>query len=196
MTRLFPFLAVVCAAFAVPAFAAPVPKHLMKDPPLSFPTAVGTKWVYEGDFGEHTQVISKVEDKGGAKIVTTEHVLADGKRSPHMVQSISEQGVYLIAERGVAYEEPWLMVKLPHRDGQTWSIKAKRGTLDFDSTVTAGPFENVRVPAGEFTAARVEVEFWTVVGPRSKVTYWFAHGVGLIRMDDSTKLKSFKPGKN
>lgn len=80
--------------------AAPVPFHLMpKDPPLAFPTKVGTTWVYEGNGGTQTITISEVtEEKDGAKLVTTERVLEDGKRAPHMVRRISGAGVFILSE--------------------------------------------------------------------------------------------------
>src|SRR4051812_19176427 len=40
--------------------AAPVPKHLMKDEPY-WPTAVGTKWVYQQGEREATEEITKAE---------------------------------------------------------------------------------------------------------------------------------------
>ena len=49
MTR--SLLTIVGLAVAIPLAGAPVPTHLMpKDPPLAFPTCVGTKWVYDHNF--------------------------------------------------------------------------------------------------------------------------------------------------
>lgn len=195
MTRSLPLLAVVSAAVTIPALAAPVPKHLMpKDPPLPFPTTVGTTWVYVGSSGEQTIVISAVEDKDGAKLVTTEYVSADGKRSPHMVQYVSEKGLFLVAERGKKYDSSWCILKWPHREGDAWETQLK-GPFDGRGTMTAGPLEKVKVPAGEFTAGRVEWELSLRNQPPSKSTYWYARGIGLVRLDDHMLLKSFTPGK-
>jgi hypothetical protein len=53
--------------------------------------------------------------------------------------------------------------------------------------------ERVKVPAGEFVAARVE---WDVA-PGQTVTYWYARGVGLVRQDGTPNrtLESFTPGR-
>jgi hypothetical protein len=75
MPRRLVISAVLLLGLLAFAPAAPVPKHLMpKDPPLTFPTTVGTKWVYELPNGsEQTIVISEVkEEKDGAKVVTME----------------------------------------------------------------------------------------------------------------------------
>lgn len=186
--------AVVLGTLALLAFAlgrspaAPVPTHLMpKDTPFSYPTTVGTTWVYDLGGREDTRTISKVEDKDGAKLVTTEHVLADGKRSHHMTLSVSAKGVFLVAEQGRTYETPWCIFKLPHKEGDTWKTEGHGGNM------TAGPMEKVKVADGEVTAARVE---WDV-GDGRVASYWYAHGVGLVKMAGaaSIRLKSFTPGK-
>ena len=71
-----------------------------------------------------------------------------------MVQLITRDGLYLVSEAGTKYDKPCLMVKLPHREGETWSEHAK-GAVECRITKRAGPWEKVRVPAGEFTAARI-----------------------------------------
>jgi hypothetical protein len=197
MPRLLTLLVGLTVAF--PLVAAPVPAHLMpEDPPLAFPTRVGTTWVYEGNYGKQTIAISEVtEERDGAKLVTTAYVGEDGKRTPHMVQRISAEGVFLVAEGGKRYVEPWCILKLPHRVGQKWEARHRRvgEELEFVDQMTAGPIEKVRVAAGEFSAARVDREI-PFRGAVIKGTYWYAHGIGLIRLDDDMKLKSFALGKD
>jgi hypothetical protein len=151
--------------------------------------------VYEGTYGKRVITITDVkEEKDGAKLVTTELVQADGKRTPYMVQRISSAGVFLVAEGGNNYAEPWCILKLPHREGQSWETRYRYVNQASDSVyqMTAGPFENVRVDAGEFTAARVDWSFGT---PGSPLPYWYAHGVGLVRLSEGMKLTSFTLGK-
>jgi hypothetical protein len=179
---------------AIPLAAAPVPDHLMqKDPPLAFPTKVGTKWVYEVGDETWVIVISKVEEKDGAKLVTTERVHEDGRREPLTVESISEEGMSIISASGLDYDKPWPFVKLPYREGWTWEVKVMwSDRIGFRGTMTAGPWEKVRVPAGEFTAARIEEDR----GKDCKVSSWFVHRVGLVQRGNDWKLKSFTPGKD
>ena len=168
--------------------AAPVPTHLMpKEPPCFYPTAVGTTWVYDCGGGRtETWALAKVEEKHGAKLLTTEFVLADGTRSHHMTLSVGDKGVYLVAERGATYEKPWCICKLPHKEGDAWQ------TEGHGADMASGPLERLKTPAGEFTAVRVD---WGVNGATAK--YWYAQGVGLVRMSGGATLdlKSFTPGK-
>ena len=128
--------------------------------------------------------------------MTTEFVLEGGGRTPHMVQAVSGKGVFLVAEGGQEYDAPWCRVMLPHREWQAWETKLTGRGLGVTNTTTAGPWERVKVPAGEFTAARVEWDFvGGAAGPR-KTTFWYAHGIGLVRMNDTMRLKSFTPGQD
>jgi hypothetical protein len=181
-------VAVGCVAVGVEHLAAaPVPKHLMpKDPPFNYPATVGSTWVYEFPNGrEETIQIAKVEEKDGAKLITTEYVGAGGNRH-HMTQSFSSAGVFLVAEGGRTYPTPWCIFKLPHKEGDTWKTAGHGGDM------TAGPMEKVKVGAGEITAARVD---WDLGG--TPVKYWYADGIGLVKMEGGANkgLKSFTRGK-
>jgi hypothetical protein len=190
---------VIAALFALPfAPAAPVPTHLFpKDAPLVIPTKVGTTWVYECDGREKTLAITSAEGKNGAVHVTTEWIARDGTRFPHMVVTVSEQGVFLVAEQGHTYHAPWCILKLPHRRGQEWETRVgKGGDAPQIGKMMSGPWEQVKVPAGEFTAARVEWRY--PIGEKNvppTVTYWYAGGIGLVRLGNSMKLKSFTPAR-
>ena len=190
LTALFPLV-----TFVPLALAAPVPTHLMpRDPPLTFPTAVGTKWVYElPGGGEQTIVISAVkEEKDGSKLVTMEYE-EDGKRAPYQVRRVSDRGIFVLTDGGRKYEEPLCLVKLPHRAGATWDTNLRQvgDTDDQKGRRTAGAFEAIRVPAGRFSAASVK---WEIDGGREG-TNWYVNGIGLVKAGDSMALKSFTVGK-
>lgn len=194
MIRLLPtaFSLVAIVSFA---FAAPVPTHLMpRDPPLNFPTTVGTKWVYKlANGGEQTIVISAVkEEKDGSKLVTTEYV-EDGKRTPHQVKRVSTQGVFVLVDGEQKFEEPLCLVRFPHREGRTWETchRLVGEMAESKGRRVAGPFEQIRVPAGTFSVARIEWEL--NAGPKG--TNWYANGIGLVKGSKYMELKSFTPGK-
>jgi hypothetical protein len=190
-------LAAVFALSALVSFvsAAPVPKHLMpRDPPLTFPTTVGTKWVYELPGGrEQTIVISAVkEEKDGSRVVTMEY-LEDGKRTPYQVRRVSTRGIFVLVDGTQKYEEPLCIVRLPHREGQTWaaSLRSAGNTDGPKGQRVAGPFEQVRVPAGNFSAACIK---WELNGGQTG-TNWYVNGIGLVKGTNYMELKSFTPGK-
>jgi hypothetical protein len=190
LTALFSLVALVSF---VPA--APVPTHLMpRDPPLAFPTTVGTKWVYElPSGGEQTIVISEVkEEKDGSKVVTMEYV-EGGKRTPYQVRRVSNQGIFVLVDGVQKYEEPLCIVRLPHREGETWETNLRHvGNMDERSgRRVAGPFEQVRVRAGEFSAARIAWE----LNDGQTGTNWYVNGIGLVKGTNFMELKSFTPGK-
>ncbi|MBM3983486.1 MAG: hypothetical protein FJ304_25095 [Planctomycetes bacterium] len=143
-------------------------------------------WTYKTDAGEETVRIVKVEEKDGATLITTEHIRAGDLPPYHTTVSIRPTGVFLVAEDGRTYRAPWCVFKLPHKDGDTWKTDGHGGDMK------AGPTEKLKLPFGEVVAGRIE---WSV-GNRP-VTYWFAHGIGLVKMQGAAnkELKSITYGK-
>ena len=191
------FLAVLLVPVVVVALApaAPVPKHLMKNrgPAYYYPTTVGAKWVYDDNGRDHVLVISKVEDRKAAKVVTVEH--DDGKRrTVDEVMEVSEGGLARLACGGEPFGVPLVMLKGPFRAGTTWENK----TAGIEGTDTIGAVETIKVPAGTFEAVRVDAEYTLANQPMS-YTAWYAPNVGLLKMTEGDKvlwlLKSFTPGK-
>ncbi|MBA4066154.1 MAG: hypothetical protein C0501_21040 [Isosphaera sp.] len=167
--------------------AAPVPTHLMpKADPLYFPTRVGAGWVYVTDTGkELRRGVTAVKDGDGGKVVTT----ADDTFG-NADWLVSEKGLWMTGMAGRACDPPTLMLKLPHAAGATWQAAGCGGQKG--AFAAHGPDE-VEVPAGKFRAVRVEIEW----NPNTKVTFWFAPGVGVVKNAGTIRmgLKSFTPGK-
>ena len=192
------FCITIAVSVATIAPAAPVPTHLMPSvPPLAIPTKLGTTWVYDHDGEEKTLVISRSEEVETGRLVTTEWLGADGTRTPYWVMSVTKDDVRLVAQLGEMNDAPWCFIKLPHRSGKTWEVRFSHSGREFKGMIAARPMERIKVPAGEFSAARIDCVFisegWV---DELKVTCWFAHGVGLVQMDENRKLKSFTPGKD
>ncbi len=164
--------------------AAPVPTHLMpKEPPCFYPTAVGTTWVYDRGNSEETITISKVENKDGGKLITTEYIKAGGQqRSHHMTQLVTAEGVFLVAEHGNTYAKPWCIFKLPHKEGDTWE------TEGHGKGMRSGSVEKVKMPVGELEAARAD---WDL-GDGRIGSYWYVRGVGLVGMGGAGTTKNLK----
>src|SRR5262245_18192564 len=76
---------------------APMPRE---SPPTYFPTAVGTKWVYEWTIDgrkekDVTEVVAAVEEgKDGAKVVTVHRALPE-RTYPFQKWEVSERGLLL-----------------------------------------------------------------------------------------------------
>jgi len=175
------FAAVVWCA---PLAAAPVPKGA-EQKPLYFPTAVGAKWVYETSDGElETAVVSAVE-KGEDGSLTVSRAGADGTRVAYTKTVVSVHG--LRRDDNANAKSGWLL-KTNVKAGDAWDSPDGKRTV-------YGP-EEVKVPAGTFTALRVE---WEQFG--ASYTSWYAPGVGEVKrvrkLDDTETvvraLKSFRP---
>lgn len=188
-------VSVALAAALGSAAAAPVPKDPPKPPPLYFPTTVGTRWVYEVDGEERTEVVTAVEHKAKERvwIVSVGRVDKDGTVTAAEAWEVSHQGLVLVKGRGDRESRPFQFLKLPHRANEKWALHPD-AQLDF-RCVALGP-RRVKVPAGEFEAVGVEV----YAGDALLTTRWYAPGVGLVRVGDDKEtrraLKSFTPGKN
>jgi hypothetical protein len=190
---LVPFVCVPLLLPAAPASrAAPVPRAADK-PVYYFPTRVGTKWVYD-EKGGHEECYGKIvtasEEKDGRLIVTVKTTSADFAEDLSIAQyAVSKDGLFAIAynlnaeEPLVKHDEPYLLLKLPHKDGNTWENETDKL---FRRKPVAKKVETVKVPAGTFEAIRVEA---------GEIVNWYAPGVGLVKHEwgrVSVTMKSFE----
>lgn len=206
MVRIFA-VALLPVAFAALAPAAPVPKHLMKGPVYYYPTTPGAKWVYHGGGQDFTLVVSKVEDRKGAKVVSVD--LVDGnQRRPYEVVDVSPAGLVRTVVFFGKPDPPDVLLKAPFNTGDSWPFDHAGGSADLPritGTRDIAGVEKVAVLAGTFEAVRVDMCFPAVPGgkakaARSKVSAWYAPNVGQVKWtgaDGKTvwELKSFTPGK-
>jgi hypothetical protein len=199
MSRLTALAAVLFVSLVASAPGAPIPKHLMRKDPVYYPTKVGTKLVYAGDGIEITKVVTKVEKVDEGTMASTDILTSDGNAIPDSKVLVTPKGLY-ITERGeVAYDPPWCILRLPHNVGDCWdSVSTRPGGVSIEARMMAGKAERITIPAGEFTAARVD---WAIPSDKMNpvATCWFVEGMGLVRFDfvgKSSVLKSFTPGKD
>lgn len=201
------------------ASAAPVPKD--GEPPLYFPTEVGTKWVMRFHYSakvhdDHTYTAA-VEEKDGAKLVTVsvaytgrEAVVRPGREEESEAKAVerpdgryrvSAGGVFRVADYDfekkelVDLKEPKCVLRLPAKPGD--SEKGKDGLYKWTSTV--GKPERIKVPAGTFDAVRIDLESTQNEGPLPHRTGWYAPGIGLVKSmvgkEVGVELISFTPAK-
>jgi hypothetical protein len=170
-----------------------------------FPTKAGAKWVYaDGGTEDRVVLLSDVESKGGATVLTLVTREPGDKTAPHEKLRISEKGVFQTEALGKAVDPPRCVLKLPVTKGQKWEESSKEDGLEIKTTYTAFGPEDVEVPAGKFKAIRVELEtvFTSPNGTKSvghRLTEWYAPGVGCIKQvggEAVTVLKSFTPGND
>jgi hypothetical protein len=169
------------------AFAAPVPKDAGKNP-LYFPTAVGTKWVYEDDGGGEESVEVSAVDKDGDNLVVTRRGF-DGNETDYAKMIVTADGLRQERERTDG-KVGWVL-KTTLKSGESWEVP------DGGKRTVTGP-EEVKVGAGTFRALKV---VWET--ENKTLTSWYAPGVGevkrVIKTDAGERvtrsLKSFTEGK-
>jgi hypothetical protein len=189
-------LVVVVCCFGVPLCAAPVPPDRAKPLPY-YPTQKGTKWVYEYDGGELTHVVTAVEDKDAGKLVTVEKEVS-GKITPLWTVSVSEKGLFQIAEGKEKLEVPLPLLILPAKRGDKWELDHTSRSAKLKGTVSVGEVEQIEVPAGKYAALRVDWDYKIDDTPQRR-TFWYAPGVGMVKMKtriNELRLKSFHLGKD
>lgn len=193
--------------------AAPVPTHLLpKEPPPYFPLRVGAKWVYQdgtkGVFGdiEWTLSVAAIERTDAGLLVTVTTHGADGETSLHQKVLVAPAGLeYVEGSRGKP-ASPQRMLKSPCVAGAQWESDYSTENFVQKWQCTALGTEEVEVPAGKFTAARVRTKLeWSPRGGKPFDTVsrsfveWYAPGVGVVKIEDEHTgrppwvLKSFIP---
>lgn len=193
-------LALASFATLASAFAAPEPRHLMKEPrPIYFPKEIGTRWVYSRANEHDVDEIIKTETVDGCFLV---EVAANGRTDTlrRFTYQVSEDGVALMAiSRCPLGEQFWVFRNGPPQEPR-WDWKTR---LAIDKVNAEGQFlarrpEKITVPAGTFKAVRVEMVM--ELDNRELHTCWYAPGVGLIRRDiggvTTQVLIEFRPGKH
>jgi hypothetical protein len=193
-----PFVCALGCALVVVALApaAPVPQHLMKPPVYYFPTKAGTKLEYEEPGRALTMIVTAVEDRAGAKVVSVGRVGRDESVSPLMTMAVTGGGLYRIERGGQKFDSPEVWLKLPAERDSAWEYPTGDPTIVPRPLVwnTVCGFEEITVPAGTFPCIRVNCR----QGGRP-VTYWYAPDVGLVQTEAATwteVLKSYTPGKD
>jgi hypothetical protein len=175
--------------------AAPVPKGKPAD---YFPLKVGHKWEYVCTDGKpsHVEEVTAVEEKDGAKMFTVTRT-RDGQEATTSVYRVDADGVARAKVGPLDYDPPLPLLKPVPKADDSWRAKTKIRAAEYEFEITVGKAEEVKVPAGTFTAYPVR-HFNTSVRQAAPLVYWYAPDVGLIRSGSGqllTELKAFTPAK-
>jgi hypothetical protein len=183
------------------AVAAPVPKGT--EAKLYYPTTVGAKRVMTLTAGQRTEedseTVSQVEVKDGVYRVTVD-LHTDGHRTtPGYVYEVSADGLGQRSSEQAKGSTSNPLLRLTVGVGESWV--ARQDGSEHYATLTRGKEEEIELPAGKFTAIRVDVVI-TRGKDTNRVTQWYAAGVGLVKeaaqrgeLTITRELKEFNPGK-
>jgi hypothetical protein len=175
------FLALSLGALPVLAGGADDPS---KPEPSYYPLTVGNVWNYKTDDGKSTWKVISQEKVDGQNCARIEVSFA-GKPSCFEHIAVKPDGIYRYSFNGIRSEKPVLLLKLPPKKGDSWTVEVKasgemlKGTFKVDE-------EEVKVPAGTFKAFAVTFKQDTTVTGAVTVgcTYWFAADVGIVKLEN------------
>ncbi len=184
--------AVCAAAFALLAFAAPVPKALKKREVNWMPISAGSRWEYSSPEDPNTvneiREILAVTEKGGDLIAE--------QRTSNLDQVFRQDstGIAVIKSGGRDHANPRYIIKNGMKEGDTWDWDA----TGYIETRTVGKMEKIKVPAGEYDAQPVNFKYVQNGNTFQSGTVWYSDGIGLVRIDtegsESQVLKAYTPG--
>jgi len=175
-------------AILLSAQAAPVPTHLMPKEPPFYPTEVGTKWEYEQSDGMNfSEEVIRAEVRDGKTRLT---VRVRSRGTWEQTFEVSKEGVYWRTEGEFKVDR--CVLRFPVKAGDSWAVEEplQRGLRTRTGRMTVGKEEEVRLPAGTFRATPVAFEVTAdsgrVLAKPETHTYWYAPGVGLVRVSSPT----------
>jgi hypothetical protein len=181
------------------------PAPIFKEPEkgaLYLASKVGDRLVYEetvsGIRKEDERWVTAVDKHHGLVIVSFSLSSKKDASSDYRMGA-SADGVFRLPRQGEIPERPHRLLRLPAKDGDAWAEEPRSDDDDPTTKYTTGKVEVVEVPAGRFTAVRVEAVL-QANGGTARVTYWWAAGVGMVKkvargpdIDEVRVLKSFTP---
>jgi hypothetical protein len=197
------------------SFAAPLAAQEVAATHELFPTAIGTRWVFQSGVIEMIEQVTAHERVGNEVCAKVETVL-NGKVVAHEHYAVRADGVYRVAVANQLVEPPFRFMKFPLAINDRWSVNSvvlKQPIAGTFQTTQA----RVKVPAGEFdTVTTVGSGFKLVIAaaddstpPQEQplaFTYSFARGIGKVQQTTTIgtgdaarkielKLKEFTPAR-
>lgn len=164
-----------------PALAAPVPKDFKKNLPVYFPLNPGDEWVYELPGGTTARVITRdVAEKDGTKTGTLVTLVGEKEVATETVR-VDRAGVHRTNIAEHAIEPPVTMISFDPERENKWTVKAKVQGQEIAGSYEVAGKEGVEVPAGKYAAVKVVADL-TVAGQPAKFQFWFAEGVGQVKV--------------
>ncbi|SFI97887.1 hypothetical protein [Planctomicrobium piriforme] len=179
---------------AICSFAGPVASEL-------FPTAVGTRWVYDAGPVEVTEEIVGEDLIEGERCLKLE-TRVNGKPISFEHLAVRPDGVYRVTIAGERVMPPLCFLKSSPQSGERWSVKSKVGEIDVSGEFAGGK-SLVQTPSGRYSVITAHGTRFQSPGGELEFTYSYAPGVGKVKQVISIQgksaqlvLKEFHPAPN
>jgi hypothetical protein len=156
---------------------------------------VGKPEAFEHKYTVDKKEVSEAGVRYRLKIVT---VSKKNELFEHV--AVLRDGVYRLSTANKEITPPLMFLKLPIKQGQSWTVNATSENVTLAGTFTCEA-DDVKVPAGAFKAVHVSCPDFQLNNEKMAVDYWFAKDVGIVkqhvRVGKSNvllELEQFKPG--
>ena len=145
------------------------------------PLREGNQWTFMMSNGaQSTTTVTGFADVGAVRCAILETTMG-GQTSREYV-AVDAEGVKTYMSQGqgqdLRYDPPILRIKLPYKEGDTWTATATQGRKTVTTSFQSVGKERVQTPAGTFDCIKV---YSTVNGvPGASISY-YADGIGPVR---------------
>jgi hypothetical protein len=143
-----------------------------------FPIKVGTSWEYASGSKRVTVKVAaheKVADVMCARLETSTDV---GVLTEHV--AVKSDGVYKLRANGQTIEPPLLMLKLPLKKGDTWSVRSEVQGYVISGKYTVSE-EKISIEKIDYTTLCVKSSELVLAGRATVLEDFYAPEIGLVR---------------
>ncbi|MGL4555278.1 MAG: hypothetical protein ACRC33_29275 [Gemmataceae bacterium] len=177
------------------------PRASSADEKFIYPMTVGTTWTYRVGENRYDIKLTKMEKVGKTDCARLE-MIVDGKARSFEHLAVTDGVLSRYSFEAKEANPPIPLLKLPPKAGEKWNVESKLDGQVYKGTLES-TLEKVKVPAGEYPAVKVAGPDMDLNGAKFSVTYWFASGVGLVKLQSELaglkvvfELEKVTPGKS
>jgi hypothetical protein len=148
------------------------------------PLEIGWTWTYDVEGGGTSRrTVKGRESVGRFDCRVIEETMGDAKARWWLRSDRDGLKLYRFAEGDARFDldDPAVWFKFPAQRGSRWEYEQTHGTVELQCFAVYEADEVVRVPAGEFTCARVRTFAFCERTQVFEKSDWYAKGIGLVR---------------
>ena len=179
MKRFTGALAFALAAGLIGTAAA---QDAVKDSPY-YPLQVGNTWTYQTMGGTIIMKVAAHEKTNGEPTAKIETIVNDKVVASEHV-AVKEDGIYRYSINDQKPDEPVRFLKLPPKAGDTWDVDTKIQDQAIKGKFTLKE-EKVKVGGKDYNTVVAEGKDFQIAGQKTSIKYWFAEGVGIVKLSFS-----------
>jgi hypothetical protein len=174
--------------------------------PSYYPLAVGNTWHYKlRDGSKFVMKVVAHEKVSNVMCAKVELVIGEAAAKKEPVSehlAATPTGVYRYSFSSATPDKPLLVLKLPLKSGETWTVDSRALGDTLKGTYKVGKEEEVTVPAGKYKAFPVITDDLEAAGLKVYEKRYYAAKVGMIYQEIKIgeqktiiELEKFEPGK-